>query len=115
MLSMEPWHTPITHQDSKLKAMLNHWGVQALAHPQRLEKCRVGTPTTCSLNSSVCSVQTLGAVENAVPYVVSLPEQINSAPGAYYPANTFVFPIPVKKENPKHFVLTCLGAMSLSS
>ena len=45
----------------------------------------------------------------------TFPEQINSVPGTYYPASEFVFPIPVSKENPRHFVFTYLGAMSLAS
>ena len=52
---------------------------------------------------------------SAVLHVVTFPEQINSAPGTYYPASEFVFPIPVRKENVRHFVLTYFGAMSLSS
>ena len=106
---------PLSHQENKVKTALDPWVVQGLAHPQRLENCRVETPTTSSLNSPVYSVQMLGVVVNAVLHVVTFPEQINSAPGTYYPASEFVFPIPVRKENVRHFVLTYFGAMSLSS
>lgn len=98
-----------------MKAALYPWGVQGLAHPQRLEKCRVETPTKSSLNSPVYSVQMLGVVVNAALHVVTFPKQINSAPGTYYPASEFAFPTPASKENPRHFVLTYLGAMSLAS
>ena len=75
------------------------------------------TLATSSLNSPVFSANAGGGggVVNVVLHVVTSPEQINSVPGTYHPASEFVFPIPVSKENPRHFVLTYLGAMSLAS
>lgn len=102
---------PLSHQ-RKVKAALSPWGVQGWAHSQRLEKWRLLQHLHLT---RLYSVQILGVVVNAVLHVVTFPEQINSVPGTYYPASEFVFPIPVSKENPRHFVLTYLGAMSLAS
>lgn len=75
------------------------------------------TPTASSFNSPVYSMQMLGGGWGGKCGSTrgTFPEQINSVPGTYYPASEFVIPIPVSKENPRHFVFTYLGAMSLAS
>ena len=70
--SMEPWYTPLSHQESKGKAALYHWGVQGLTHLKDLKNTEWRLPQHPHLTRLCiqCKCWVGGGVVNAVLHVV---------------------------------------------